>query len=446
MAGESRKGDGMSLTPTTSRNYAGRIFDQRTKYSRAQTPRNFNLDALIQDIHSRPEPVYAEGDTICLEDGTLRSITFRTYSASQKTWLYRMSTSQKNRFGGATSTGNITEQMVIGMDKSNALPAAADSHKVNGGWIVQFKSQRYELFQTWMNADGKVAVFERGTAIQFAQGMVMAYDSVKQWAIFRIRPYSGHKGEEWFLTLIQPDGKYAAAISAFAEVQLSKIGLAGFNEEGFPVEYHHYGLGFLFVRNVIENWCTEYIRNGITGYSNPNRPQFNIGDILKLPTGFMRPVQFITPYWIKAGQVGFRYWFYIRGKQLVDYAQDEVEIIHDVETVEVEFAAPQVNLVKVAQMELEGQPEPAADIQCVLEKMQKNMDFKDHTIHRLKDVLQDIEKACKNQSVDLNDDYSWLSYMANMGLNGGYYSDELKARFGLVPKPNHTIMAGLDEF
>jgi hypothetical protein len=440
-----------SITPTASRNYAGSIFDQRTKYSRSQTPRNFNLDAVMQDIHSRPEPVYAEGDTICLEDGTLRSITFRTYSASQKTWLYRLATSQKNRFGGTTSTGNLPEQVVIDMDKSNALPAAADSHKFAGGWIVHFKSQRYELFQTWMNADGKVAVFERDTALQFAQGMVMAYDSVKQWAIFRIRPYSGHKGEEWFLTLIQPDGKYAAAISAFAEVQLSKIGLAGFNEEGFPVEYHHYDLGFLFVRNVVENWRTEYIRDGITGYSNPNRPKFSNGDILKLPTGFMRPVQFVTPYWVKAGQVGFCYWFYVQGKQLVDYAQHELTIVHDVETVDLDIAFEPTGelpaLATFANADLRDNTEkPDSDIECVLAKMQKDMAFKDHTIHRLKDVLQDIEKACKNQSVDLNDDYSWIGFMANMGLNGGYYSDELKARFGLVPKPNHTIMVRPDEF
>jgi hypothetical protein len=434
------------ITTTSKSNLATSIFDQRTKFSRDQSPRNFNLDDAMHDINSRPEPVYAVNDQIRLEDSTLRTISFRTYSTLQKTWMYRLTTSQKNRFGGKTSTGNLTEKQVKDMDKSDALPAAADSHKIADGWIVQFKSQRYELFQTWMNSDGGVAVFERQLAIQFVQGMLMAYDSVKQWAVFRIRPYHGHTGEAWFFTLIQLDNQYATAISAFAEVQLSKIGLAGFNDEAFPIEYHHFDAGFLFVRNVVETWRKEYIRDGITGYTNPNRPKFSNGDILKLPTGFMRPVQFITPYWVAPGQVGFRYWFYVQGKQLGSYAQEQLETVYDVETVEVEYVAPRLSPVQVAQAELAEQPEPQTDIQCILAKMQKDMEFKDHTINRLKDVLTDIENACKNQSVDLNDDYSWIGFMANMGLNGGYYSDELKARFGLVPKPQHTITVGLDEF
>lgn len=425
-------------------NVASSIFDQRTRFIRDQK-RDFNIADVMHMAIARPEPVYEVGDQIRLKDGTFRRITFRTYSETKKTFLYRLTTTERNRFNGVISTGNIPEQEVVNMDKSDSLPAAADSHKVADKWIVQFKCQRNELFHTWINSDGEIALFERRIAIQFAQSMVMAYDSVKRWAVFRIRPYSGHQGEEWFYTLIQPDSKYTAAVSAFAEVQLSKIGLAGFYDDGFPIEYHHFDTGFLFLRNVIENWRRERVHDGRTDYTNPNRPKFNIGDLLKLPTKFIRPVQFITPYWIAPGLVGFRYWFYVRDKQLVVYDQSQLEMVYDVESVELDYAEPRPNLVKVVQADLAEEPTSKPDIECVLAKAQKTIANLEHNLYRCREVFYDIEKACNNLSVDINDDFSWIGYMASMGYHGGYYSDELKARFGLAPKPQHTIMIRTDE-
>lgn len=436
------------ITPTAKGNYASSMFDQRTKFSKAQTPRSLDIADATQRIQSRPEPVYEHGDTIRLEDGSLRKVSFRTWSESQKMWLYRLTTTQRSQYNGIISTGNLTEQQVKDMDKSNTV--AVDSQQQTDGWIVEYRDftqdSEWGDFVTWKNSDGKAAIFDKEIAIQFAQGMVMAYDFYRIWAIFRVLP-CGDVGQEpyWFCTLIQPDRQYTAALSAFADRQHSNlaVGLATFYQDGFPTLYTFNRVGSYFVRRVIESWRKEYETDSCTGYSNPNRPRFNERDILKLPTDFMRKVEFITPYWIQPGQVGFKYWFYVQGKQLVSYAQDELTPT-DVEMLEVEFApAPKADapLATFAQTDLQEQ----RPVQCVLEKMQKDIDFKDHTIERLKDVLNDIEKACKNLSVNLDDDFSWIGFMANMGLNGGYYSDGLKARFGIVPKPQHDYSLIRDE-
>jgi len=362
----------MTMPPTASRNYATSIFDQRTQHSRAQASRTSGIEELAHALRARPEPVYAADDQIRIEDGTLRTITFRMYSALQMTWLYRLTTTQRNQYNGFISTANLTEEQVIKMDKSDALPEAANSQEKLDGWIVQFKSELHSLFLTWTNSDGGVAVFEKDIAIRFAQGMVMAYDSAKQWAFFRVRPYEGYEGEQWFFTLIQPDNKYTAAVSAFAEYHSHHmIGLAEFNDEGFPIQYTYNDEAFLFLRRAIDNWRVEYMKEGCTGYSNPNRPKFSNGDILKLPTGFMRPVQFITPCWIKAEQIGFRYWFYIQGKQLVDYAENELTPT-DVEVITLESES--IPKSRKVILEVADVPIVEPNVQCVLATMQAEID------------------------------------------------------------------------
>ena len=316
----------MTITPKGTRNYAESIFDGRTGYSRnrAITNRTFDINEVINEMSKRKHPAYVVGDEIKLADGTTRNVRFRTYSPSQGTWVYRLNTEKLNRYGGTLSTGNLTEQQVLTMDVSRK-PSLKVSEA--DGWIVQFKTtSESSEFRTWTNDGGEVAIFEKELAVYFAQGMVMAHDQQKQWAIFRVRPFEGYTGEQYFTTLIQPDGQYTAAIAHRALYDGGNWSLLDADDE-ILANYHHSDVGHRFIQYAVCGWNNETRDySEVTIYRNPYLPVFEAGIILTLPTGFNRPVQFVTPYWIKAGQVGFRYWFYLQDKQLVSYTESEITL------------------------------------------------------------------------------------------------------------------------
>lgn len=447
----------MSITPKGTRNYASSIFDGRTQYSKAISNRTFNMDEVISEMSNRKPPAYVVGDEITLADGTTRNVRFRRYSPSQSTYVYRLNTEQKNRYGGTLSTGNLTEAQVLEMDVSRK-PSLKVSEQ--DGWIVQFKTTSESAeFRTWVNDGGEVAIFEKELAIQFAQGMVMAHDQLKQWAIFRIRPFEGYKGEQYFTTLIQPDGKYTAAIAHRALYDGGNWSLLDADDE-ILANYHHTDTGYCFLPFLAITWVDDSRESiEVQTYRNPCLPVFETGTILTLPTGFARPVQFITPYWVASGQVGFRYWFYVADKQLVNYIASELTLTDldvlldeafggrnavftvtqppvlyiggtifvdengDAIDAAVDGKAPIENFADSIRAEMRGQ---------INELKRKN--------ERLKDVLLDICNCAEKMSTDADDNWGWLSYMASCGLSGDYYNrDTMLPRFGIGEFPKHTL-------
>jgi hypothetical protein len=171
--------------------------------------------------------------------------------------------------------------------------------------------------------------------------------------------------------------------------------------------YHYTDDSYCFIEALVESkWIDETNEHStVKTYRNPFPSAFEAGAILTLPTGFNRPVQFITPYWVEAGVIAFNYWFYIQDKQLVSYTGTEL-IWTDVDTV-VDKAFDRSNSVFTFTqravlyvggslfVDEDGNPINDIDDEQPCAEMQQEIDSRDSRIKELEDSLLRVERKLK---------------------------------------------------